>query len=373
MMVSDDQSTKPLTYVADPIGMDTILVCTGERGSVVSLSATDGKVLWRIPAIWEYERGFIGPSVYQYYIERFGIDYSYVKSAKNPVQFADEELTRKQLQARVKSKIEGQKRLSAARKAFYTRYEGRITAGPIVVPSPEANRIPRVYVAATRSLKPETGDMEQPEHAVIYEIDPSYGSDRMTSMTRLPRAVAGGPHRPMPDGVLLSCARGSLARLRTYRRPSRDDLLLQVDWYREYLMSGPSAWFSADPPASVNGFSKSRLFRASRAYVLEKDGGVYNLQIDVVDLPTGLNRNLTLELPFKGAFPIPKEGLSSVTYNAAGTVTETLSVNQPHVAWLHRFRIDDEQLEIVVAHDSTFTELSFDVSGLLADELEFSD
>ena len=58
-------------------------------------------------------------------------------------------------------------------------------------------------------------------------------------------------------------------------------------------MRSPSAWFIADPPTDVAGFSKARLFRPSRAYIRKKEDEVYELQINVVDLRTGSDRDLS--------------------------------------------------------------------------------
>jgi hypothetical protein len=372
-MRSYDDSVQRLTYVPGSHDDDVILVCPGERNAVVCLAATDGKVCWRMPAIWEYERGFIGPSVFEHYIERFGLDYASVIDARNPVLYhGEDDIDRKELRERTRRKIQAGRKLAAARKAFYARYEGRITAGPIVVP--DAGR-GRAYLAAVRSLKPESGCAEQPEHAIVYEIDPSGDSAEITSMTRLPRAVIGWPHRAVPGGFVLSCDRGCLVRLRTYEHdfsrgfmgPGRmaDDMVLQIDWYREYLMRCPSARFMADPPADVAGFSKVRLFRPGRAYVREMEDKVYHLQINVVDLRTGLDHDLTLSVPFAGELPIPETGLSSFN---RGHSSERLTSHRPHAVWINHLCVNDGCLTAAVVHGSQCTALTFDLLAMLTDE-----
>ncbi|NQT37700.1 MAG: hypothetical protein HQ581_09440 [Planctomycetes bacterium] len=371
-----DDSIQRLTYVPGSHDDDLILVCRGERDAVTCLAAANGKVCWRIPAIWEYERGFIGPSTFLHYIERFGLDFMAAQAAKSPVlRGNEEEIDRKELAEAIRWKMASRRKLTAARKAFYARYQGRITAGPIVVPDADGFGNPRIYVAATRSLKPEPGCVEQPEHAFVYEIEPHrWGGPEITGMTRLPRAVIGRPYRKVPGGFVLSCSQGCMVRLRTYEPvfgaimgPGRaaDDLILQIDWYREYLMRSPSAWFRADPPTNVAGFSKARLFRPSRAYVRGKEDKVYDLQINVVDLRTGLDRDLTLSVPFEGKLPIPETGLGSFN---RGDPTERLYASGPHAVWIDHLGVDGDRLTAVVAHGSQCTALTFDLSAILADE-----
>ena len=372
-MSSYNDFIERLTYVSSSFEGGLILVCLGERDALVCLSAADGKVRWRIPAIWEYERGFIGPSVFEHYIERFGLDFMTVQSATSPVLPEDGEIDRKQLRERIQMKIQAQGKLTAARKAFYARYQGRITAGPIVAPQADEQGRDRIYMAATRSLKPEPGGAEQPEHALIYEIDPGRHGAEIIGMTRLPREVIGRPDCKVPGGLVLSCNRG-MVRLRTYEPifggamgpgNAADDLVLQVDWYREYPMRSPSAWLTANPPTDVAGFSKARLFRPGRAYILTKQDKVYELTINVVDLRTGLDRDLTLSVPFEGSLPIPETGLSSTNQ---GTPSEQFDAHDPHVVWIHRLSVNSDRLKVVVAHNSAYTELTFDLAAMLADE-----
>jgi hypothetical protein len=374
-MWSYDDSIERLTYVSGSYGDDLILVCPGERDAVVCLAAADGKVRWRTPAIWEYERGFIGPSVFEHYIERFGLDYMSVQTAKSPVLFDDEaEIDRKELREEIQRKMKAQRKLAAAREAFYARYQGRITAGPIVAPRADRFGAPRIYVAAARSLKPDPGCVEQPEHAFVYEIELHGDYMEFTGMTRLPRAVIGRPYRKVPGGFVLSCDQGCMVRLRTYEPvfggimgPGRaaDDMVLQIDWYREYLMRCPSAWFIADPPTDVAGFSEERLFRPSRAYVRKKEDKVYHLQINAVDLRTGLDRDLTLCVPFEGDLSSPETGLSSFN---RGAPTEHLYAHGPHAVWIDRLCVNGDRLTVVVAYGSECTALTFDISAMLADE-----
>jgi hypothetical protein len=374
-MRSYDDSIQQLAFVPGSHGDDLILVCPGERDAIVCLTAVDGKVCWRVPAMWEYERGFIGPSVFEYYIERFGLDYLTVHAAERPVpRGSEDDIDRKELRESIQRKLKASRKLAAARKAFYARYQGRITAGPIVVPDAGRGGRPVVYVAAVRSLKPDPGSVEQPEHAFVYEIDPRWDRVEINAMTRLPRSVVGRPLQSVPGGLVLSCDRGCMVRLRTYQPvfgglmgPGRmaNDLVLQIDWYREYLMPSPSAWFTARPRSGVADFSEARLFRPSVAYIRQMGDKVFHLRINVVDLRIGLDHDLALSVPFEGNLPMPDRELGSVN---AGHASERLSTSGPHAVWIDRLIINNDRLTTVVAHGSERTAVTFDLSAMLADE-----
>jgi hypothetical protein len=52
---------------------DGLLVCAGEKDAIVILDGA-GAIKRKVERIWEYQRGFIGPSVWSHFISRFGFD-----------------------------------------------------------------------------------------------------------------------------------------------------------------------------------------------------------------------------------------------------------------------------------------------------------
>ena len=102
-----------------------LLLCPGNKQDVVCLLG-NGEEKWRIPRIWEYDRSDSGGP--DFYITRFGSNFYHEG-------LADGTFDR---EAGVsgqdwKRKIENAKKeIAAARHAFYEKYNGWITAGPIV-------------------------------------------------------------------------------------------------------------------------------------------------------------------------------------------------------------------------------------------------
>ena len=105
---------------------EQMLVCAGPRDDLICLNPQSGKETWRVPRIWEFRRGFIGPSVWTHYIGRYGYEELELKlAAEGPGKdgFADPDYL-KQLREGVNTA-----------KARVEKDECALLAGPQVVPA----------------------------------------------------------------------------------------------------------------------------------------------------------------------------------------------------------------------------------------------
>src|SRR5579863_4068104 len=121
-----------------------------------------------------------------------------------------------------------------------------------------------------------------------------------------------------------------------------NDCVCRLAWYREYTMRIPSCWFWADPPYGVAGCGDKFLYRPSAAYIEKKDKPVYCFVINAVDLETGLDHDLTLSVPYRGDFPMPKVGYAAMP--------EWMHAEQPHLLSIRRLSVDGDMLTIVMGH-----------------------
>lgn len=85
--------------------------------------------------------------------------------------------------------------------------------------------------------------------------------------------------------------------------------------------------------------------------------------MNVVDLRTGLDQDLTLSVPFEGELPIPETGVSSFN---RGTSSEQLYAPARHAIWINSLQVKGERLTVVVGHGSDLTAVTFDLSAMLA-------
>jgi len=236
-----------------------------------------------------------------------------------------------------------------------------------VVPGRKAESEFHVFVAVAR----DPADKESANvnlnraitDAVIYEIE---GDGEIRAMTRLPRVVVGWPHTVLPGALVWSCDRGSLIRLGhsvpDFSRGftgAADDMLCRVEWYREIPMRTPNAWFWADPEYGVACSSNQQLFRSGVSYVRKPDEKVYRFKINVIDIETGLDSDLTLAIPFDGDFTMPETGKTS----APGWT----HAHQPHLLRISGLQLEGDLLQVSMKQDGTESVcIEFHIQALLA-------
>jgi len=103
---------------------DTLLVCAEAIQPILCLNPATGTKLWQLDRPWEFERSFMGPSVWQHFISRSGVGLM----ERNP------------------------KELAKARQAFDKEIHGAIVGGPVVVPVANVADVDtrRFFVAVAR-------------------------------------------------------------------------------------------------------------------------------------------------------------------------------------------------------------------------------
>jgi hypothetical protein len=315
----------------------TIVVCAGWTEDIVCLDAESGETRWRIPRIWEYERGFVGPSVFEHFVQRFGIQDFELQLAeqsdvKDDVRLADEQKKARQLLADTKHK-------------FDETYSGWITAGPII---PAGDGGGHIFVATARR-RGHGQDLGELAQATVYELEADSGE--VIAASPLPRLVDGQPQHALPGAILWGCQRGRLVRLHEsgynfaygFSGPNAgwaNDATCSVAWYREYGIRLPEAWFCADAPYGVAAFDAHYYYRPSEAYIETKNQPIYRFVINRVNLETGIDHDLTLSIPYTGDFAMPKSNYAA----SDGTMHST----QPHLLWIGGLSVENDVLRILM-------------------------
>jgi hypothetical protein len=101
--------------------------------------------------------------------------------------------------------------------------------------------------------------------------------------------------------------------------------------------------------------------------VLRKDDGIYRFLLSAVDLPTGTERNFTLEVPFKGQLPVPKSNYSHTTTKGG---EDRWNCSGPHVLAVTQLRADKNLLRITLGMESWSATVEFDCGALLTPKSE---
>lgn len=318
---------------------DRLLVCPEAMQPLYCLNRDTGSEIWRLERIWEFQRGFIGPSVYAHYIARFGIE-----------EFGAED----------RGEVE-------VREEFNERFTCALVAGPIAVPLgfERGSDSHSIFVAVARG--PAGAWAGYLSDCIVYEIS---DEGQPISMATLPQMVKGSQHSTQQDGVIWRCQNDTFVKL----RPAQGTPVVSmggggadgtscVAWLRHLPHAEPAVWFSAGKAQDAVEFGENHAFcLPTGGYVARDDSPIYRFPISAVDLATGLDMELLLEVPFKGKIPIPETNYSSSTLPDGTRSFRTRMEWQLAITGL---RLHHDQLEIVLGMENWAGSVTFDLSKAL--------
>ena len=341
-------AVRPLSW----LGQD-VLVCAGPVQDVLCLKADSGEPRWRVPRVWEYERGFIGPSVWQHFIARGG----------------DEKARWDELVGEKKDKKEEKKEEKEEKKDEKPARQSAIVGGPIIVEGPKDRREKgaSVFVAVAKG---PARFAEYLSDCVVYELD---ASGKPVAMVTLPRMVRGGAFRALDGGVVWACQGGGFVRLAASRDrdrpaigPGGPDMLCEVDWFRQLPREKPEAWLTSDPAGDPVALGERVAFGVrTGGYIPDAAGGVYHFPISVLDLETGATRSVELRIPYTGKVPEPKTNFGRTTTPGG---KEALQAHGPYMMAVTGLAVEGKRLRVIVGTETGASALDFDTDELLESE-----
>lgn len=332
---------------------DILLVCAGKTQELVSLEIDTGELRWRLPRVWEFERGFIGPSVCEHYIDRLGIDYIVTQEAE---AIPEEDESPQEQEATRDRAAKAKAIVDAARKAFDEQFEGSIVAGPIM---PREQR--GFYVAVARGRKGPWAKVNS--DCIVYQVS---DEGEVEAAANLPSMVEGWPQRATASGAVWTCGRGSLVHLGHAEPDFRhsfhntEDRLCRVAWYREFDFERDATWLSSDAQPTAAAFNDKILIRTlDGGFVRKKDEKLFEFPINVVRLSNGSRIDFRVCVPFEGEVPWPETG-----YSKFGDVS--VHAHGPYFQFINGFDIDERRVRVEFRRDGVgSTGLDFDLSAIV--------
>jgi len=259
---------------------DGIIVCPDATGPIVSFKS-DGTQAWRLDRPWEFGRGFIGPSVYQYFIGR--------STSQVPPMMAEDPA-----------------KPAPVDKTIY----GRVIAGPIWTPGVHTNSkgwgqsdAPTLFIPVGRG---QVG--RGTEDCVVYEID---GSGAPVSETALPQFVTGGTEQAVSDGLVWPAGDGAMIRM----KGAAHRMIMQIGPFESPNLTAMIDWLVQDPPRNSDERYNAARFSSGTETDLVAYTGTKSIRFDegwscpaskgvpvvfpvkIVDLATGLRSTGTLSVP----------------------------------------------------------------------------
>ncbi len=206
------------------------------------VSLADGKERWSIERIWEFDRDFIGPSVWSHEIRRFGrdeLEEAWHRAGTKSINVTPED------KAKVDAQLPGVQ--AEWRSEFEHAHVSWITGGPWVVHNStkremQSNESMLVAVA----IAPHHSFVANLARIRLYEVDES---GKVIALCDLPRII--GPDQAQSvDGLLaFACDPIGLGAVRPSAFGSLgesimggSDCLMSLAWYREPDQNRVEAW-----------------------------------------------------------------------------------------------------------------------------------
>lgn len=337
---------RPIPGRADPFPRrlawmgDRLLVTPDATEPIRCLSQETGTVLWTLDRPWEFERGFVGPSVWSHYIGRFGEDPDLAPKAGN----AD------------------------ARKAFERQSTCAIVGGPVVVRLAHArdNDAYSIFVATRRG--PAALWSRNISDCTIREFS---DAGQPVSMAPLPQMVEAGNLAIQQDGLVWPCQNDTFVKIEPATdspKPSfcssKSDGMSRVTWLRQLPEVEHAAWLRAASEGKPVAFNATHAFVVREGgFIRRKNEQVYRFPLCAVDLATGLATEMTLCVPFAGLAKVPASNFSS-TRTPEGTTVFQLCTSLGFA--VVDLRVLGERLEIVLGTDKAPDRaILFDLAGVL--------
>ncbi len=316
-----------------PLGR-TLVLASGPTEPLLALDAETGKELWRIERLWEFERGYVGPSVWQHHVGRFG---AFTFSADEPESDT------------VKSR----------RAEFEQRCVGKLGWGPFAIERDGWHRERALLVVATTAPRDEWPD--QREQAWLYEVS-EHG--QVVSVAALPRRPQGSACAAFGDRVVVACTKGTFACLGGTRVDSGDfpgsgpDAIARIVWFRELEAPPTKAWLASDPARDALAFSPRLVVRATDGGRIERvDDRQVRFPLALLDPSNGNVREAELRVPFVGEIKRPPTNLSS-----DGTTTRT---SGPRGLGVTSLVIVDGKLQVGIANEKQSWPVTFALADVL--------
>ncbi|HVY60152.1 MAG TPA: hypothetical protein VHF22_00805, partial [Planctomycetota bacterium] len=310
-------AVEPIT-VAD----DLVIACAGGSADLVALDRKTGEERRRLEAVWEYERGFIGPSVWQHTISRFGNErYEYEKPPQEMREAA--------------------------------RASSRILGGPVAVRRGDETRL---FVAIARDNPAAVGYV-----AVCDVIELGAAGLRPISIVRLPRLPIGPERRVTRGGLVWACEGGAVARLEPSGSGDDEgmgmggpfgggDMIGRLAWYRE----PPLAPARAERPFLATAKVGEIAALGESAFVVQREGGfvavegdhVFRFPLVRIDLETGAATEIELRVPFSGEATPPSD---NVSMSSGRDGVKNYRSMGPYLLAVTKLETDGRRLEVTLA------------------------
>lgn len=333
-----------------------VVVCAGPTEDLVTMDPGTGDIAWQIPRIWEYRKGFIGPSVWRYFLERYGLQDHEVETASRTkaellAEYAEQSLDvdEEDIDA-IKAKV-------AAAKQRVEKQPGWIVAGPVVVPNEQDHARDTLFLATARSESSEWPNYLA--ECIVFEISPD---GTVIATVTLPSFLQGKAFHVFEQSLFWLGEDDKTARLFPSDEFGPRYLTIDIDWrtIRTHPGANRYAWLKQGLKHPVSDFhGRYLLQQREESFVEKRLGHVFHYPLALIDLVTLEERELMLDLPFTGQVEPPTPRSSEP---GGGWVTG------PFLMVIDDIEFEGEVVSITFEYEERKHVLEFDLSSVLTDQ-----
>ncbi len=303
------------------------LICPGPTSAIHGISVEDGQERWSLERIWEYDRDFIGPSVWCHRMRRFGRD---------EVQEAFKRAGTKTINVTPEDKAAVDARLPEVitewRKDFDAHCTAWITGGPWVVPRPsERGGEPANAILVAIAIGPRHGFVRNLAHARLFDLNEAGQVLAMGDPPRLMRDVIAAPSalafigdplgvgaiRPFPHAREMAGMGGG------------PDCLLSLAWHSEPAGGMIDSWLSGAWRCGGALGEGVALQPLDGGAIAEPGDKLLSTRIDRIALSDGSRETWTLKVPLTGTASLPTQNYSTATRANGATATTSFALPVP--------------------------------------------
>lgn len=306
-----------------------LLVCPGGVDSVRVLALDSGEQRWAMERLWEYRRSYIGPSVWEHYVGRFGMSESFPPDNLEAV-------------------------VAEQRTALEKIQIGSIVAGPWPVDVHDSllrrgKEGHRLLIAV--GVAPVDEWHEYLNQCIVYEISPD---GTPISLVAIPRMISRQAPVLFDDCVVVACEGSAFACVAASEASdselsggfpgSGDERVGSVRWFREERAVHTEPWLQCGPAGDPVAVSSTLCVRTDGGGRIEDAGaGEFVFPLLLLDPADGTVRKTQLRVPFEGEFALP-----STNYTGRGRTTITWGANGLALTWLE---FADDRLRVTLANE----------------------
>ena len=301
---------------------DALIVCPGPTSSILAIGEADGADRWRVERLWEFDRDFIGPSVWCHELRRFGRDAedeAWRRAGTKTINVTAED------KAAVDAQLPGV--IADWQKDFTAHHSAWLAGGPWLVPRPlEDGNHPADAILVAVAIAPVHPFARNLAQVRLYDLGESGEPVALKDLPRPPRMAQVVGDRLVFAGMTSGV--GAISPF-PWSGPhggmgGGPDCLLSLAWYTEVEEHVLDAWLQEKRVAPAVIGKCIAVVPCDGGAIQQKGDEMLRAELDLMALPSGEHQRCTVRVRI-GKVQLPKTNYGQFTRKdgSLGTIAHT--------------------------------------------------